>query len=245
MFNRTIPPITKNLLIINALFFVATIFFESQFHINLVKILGLHYWASPDFNPYQFVTSIFMHASLSHILFNMFGLWMFGSAIESYWGPKRYLTYYMVTGIGAGFLWLLTIYIQVQNLLPQMTPEMIAYVHNDGFEAWANHQNFTNPLMASLNSLYNSTAIGASGALFGLLLAFGMMFPNTPIYFIFIPVPIKAKYMVIGYGLFELYEGFANNPNDNIAHFAHVGGMLFGIIMIMYWKKNGSFYKPY
>ena len=245
MFNQPIPVVTKNLLIINGLFFAAMYFFASTFHIDLNQYLALHYWASPDFQPYQLVSYMFMHGGFQHILFNMFGLWMFGSAIENYWGPRRFMVYYFVTGIGAGLIQLLTIYIQVQNLLPEMTPEMIETVKQQGFDAWSNHQNFINPLMGSLNALYNSTVVGASGALFGILLAFGMMFPNIPIYIMFIPIPIKAKYMVAGYGLLELYSGFANNPQDNVAHFAHLGGMLFGIILILYWKKNGSFYKPW
>ncbi len=245
MFNQPIPLVTKNLLIINGLFFVAMLFFQSSLHIDLNQFLALHYWASPDFQPYQLVSYMFMHANIQHILFNMFGLWMFGSAIENYWGPKRFMVYYFVTGIGAGLIQLLTIYIQVQNLLPQMTPDMIELVKSQGFEAWSNHQNFTNPLMGSLNALYNSTVVGASGSLFGILLAFGMMFPNIPLYLMFIPIPVKAKYMVAGYGLLELYSGIANNPQDNVAHFAHLGGMLFGIILILYWKKKGSFYKPW
>jgi len=240
MFNRAIPPITKNLLIINGLFFIATLFFDYQLHIDLAKYLGLHYWASPDFNPYQFITSMFMHGSLGHILFNMFGLWMFGSTIEGYWGPKRYLSYYIITGIGAGFIWLLTIYVQVQILLPQMTPEMIAYVKNDGFEAWANHQNFTEPLMGSLNSLYNSTVVGASGAIFGLLLAFSMMFPDAQLMLIFPPIPIKGKYIAI----VALVLGYIFDFQGHTAHSAHIGGMLFGIIMILFWKKKGTFYNP-
>ena len=245
MFNQPIPVVTKNLLIINGLFFGAMLFFANTLHIDLNQYLALHYWASPDFQPYQLVSYMFMHGGFQHILFNMFGLWMFGSAIENYWGPRRFMVYYFVTGIGAGLIQLLTIYIQVQNLLPEMTPEMIETVKQQGFDAWSNHQNFINPLMGSLNALYNSTVVGASGALFGILLAFGMMFPNIPIYIMFIPIPIKAKYMVAGYGLLELYSGFANNPQDNVAHFAHLGGMLFGIILILYWKKNGSFYKPW
>jgi membrane associated rhomboid family serine protease len=243
MFNRAIPPVTKNLLIINGLFFIATIFFAEAYHINLARILGLHYWASPDFQPYQLVTFMFMHGGWSHILFNMFGLWMFGSAIESYWGPKRYLIYYMVTGLGSGVLWMLTIYVQVAQISPALTPDMIDSVNS--LLTGSVHEIQATVQMQEYYRLVLSTVVGASGALFGLLLAFGMMFPNTPIYLMFIPIPIKAKYMVMGYGFFELYEGIANNPGDNIAHFAHLGGMLFGIIMIMYWKKKGTFYKPW
>lgn len=186
-----------------------------------------------------------MHGGISHILFNMFAVWMFGSAIENYWGPKRYIVYYFATGIGAGLIQLLTIYIQIQSVIPGISPEMIELVRREGYDALMQNKNFIDPAMASYNYLINSTVVGASGSVFGLLLAFGMMFPNTPIYLMFIPVPIKAKYMVMGYGLLELYSGFSNNPNDNVAHFAHLGGMLFGIILILYWKKKGSFYNPY
>jgi membrane associated rhomboid family serine protease len=244
MFDRPIPIVTKNLLILNGLFFLGMLVLAGQ-GINLNQYLALHYWGSEDFMPLQFVTYMFMHANFSHILFNMFAVWMFGSTIEQYWGPKRYMLYYFVTGIGAGLIQLLTIYIQIQQLLPHMTPDMIEIVHREGRDAIMQSMNFTNPLMASYNVLLNSTIVGASGAVFGLLLAFGMMFPNVPLYLMFIPVPIKAKYMVIGYGLLELYSGISNNVHDNVAHFAHLGGMLFGIIMILYWKKRGDFYKPW
>lgn len=245
MFNKPIPLVTKNLLIINVLFFVATLVVRSVFHYDLNTNLALHYWDSPNFQPFQLVTYMFMHGGMTHILFNMFALWMFGSTIESYWGPKRYIVYYFATGIGAGVIQLLTIYLQVRNVLPALSPDMIEMVKNDGYDALMQGKNFINPDMASYNYLINSTVVGASGAVFGLLLAFGMMFPNTPIYLMFIPIPIKAKYMVIGYGALELYSGLSNSASDNVAHFAHLGGMLFGIILILYWKKKGSFYKPY
>jgi membrane associated rhomboid family serine protease len=250
MFNQPIPIVTKNLLILNGLFFGAMFLFESTFHINLNQYLALHYWASPDFKPYQLVSYMFMHGNFQHILFNMFGVWMFGSAIENYWGPKRFMVFYFATGIGAGLIQLLTIYIQVQNVLPGIPPELIPIANqgdlnyiNEALQHYAGQVNMDN--LQAYFFLIKSTVVGASGSLFGLLLAFGMMFPNTPIYLMFIPIPIKAKYMVIGYGLLELYSGIANNPQDNIAHFAHLGGMLFGIILILYWKKKGSFYKPW
>ena len=133
------------------------------------------------------------------MFFNMFALFMFGRSLEYYWGAKRFLIYYMVTGIGAGLIQLLVCY---------------------------------------LTGAFSFT-IGASGSVFGLLLAFGMIFPNIPLYIMFIPVPVKAKYMVIGYGLLEVYLGFANRAGDNVAHFAHLGGMIFGIFMILYWRKKG------
>jgi len=249
MFNQPIPVVTKNLLIINGLFFGAMLFFASSLHIDLNTYLALHYWASPDFQPYQLITYMFMHGSFTHILFNMFALWMFGSVIENYWGPKRYMIYYFATGIGAGLIQLLTIYIQIRNLSP-LPPELMEIAREGNLEkinaalhSYAGSINIE--ALSSYFYLIKSTVVGASGSVFGLLLAFGMMFPNIPIYLMFIPIPIKAKYMVIGYGLLELYSGIANNPQDNVAHFAHLGGMLFGIVLILYWKKKGSFYKPW
>ncbi len=245
MFDRPIPVVTKNLLILNGLFFLGTWMFLTSFHINLNDYLALHYWSSPDFRPYQLVTYMFMHANLTHILFNMFALWMFGSVIENYWGPKRYMLYYFVTGIGAALIQMLTIYWQISEVIPALDPAAIAEIQEKGKSILQQGMNYTYGPAAAYNALLNSTIVGASGAVFGLLLAFGMMFPNVPLYLMFIPVPIKAKYMVVGYGLLELYSGIQNNPQDNVAHFAHLGGMLFGIILILYWKKRGDFYKPW
>ncbi|MCF8379093.1 MAG: rhomboid family intramembrane serine protease [Bacteroidales bacterium] len=232
---RILPPIVKNLLIINGLFFLGMIAFSSR--IDLSDYLGLHYPVSPLFKPHQLVTYMFMHGGVTHILFNMFALWMFGNALENVWGPKRFLIYYMVTGIGAGLLHLLVIYIQVISVEGQLSPELIAQVRDTGFSVLQEGKNFADPLLGKLNMLYNTTTVGASGAVFGLLLGFGMLFPNSIIYLYF-AIPVKAKYFVIGYGALELYFGFSNNPGDNIAHFAHLGGMIFGYFMIMYWKKR-------
>lgn len=193
----SIPVVTKNILIINFIIWIAC-YLTLKSYTPIVEYLALrpiHY----GFSVYQLVTYMFTHVEFSHFFFNMFAVFMFGRVIESYWGPKRYLLYYMVTGIGAGLIQLLVCYIQG-------TPAI---------------------------------TIGASGSVFGLLLAFGMLFPNAPIYIMFIPIPIKAKYMVIGYGIFEFFFGVANRTGDNVAHFAHLGGMLFGILLILYWRKKG------
>lgn len=232
---RILPPVVKNLLIINGLFFLGMISLSSM--INLNDILGLHYPVSPLFKPHQLVTYMFMHGGFGHILFNMFALWMFGNALENVWGPKRFLVYYMITGIGAGLLHLLVMYIQVSNLEAKIDPETIAMVREQGYQIFAEGKNYADPILGKLNALYNSTTVGASGAVFGILLGFGMLFPNSIIYLYF-AIPIKAKYFVMGYGALELIMGFSNNPNDNVAHFAHLGGMIFGYILIMYWKKK-------
>ncbi|MDR0768723.1 MAG: rhomboid family intramembrane serine protease [Dysgonamonadaceae bacterium] len=189
------PLVTRNLLIINAGIFLACLIIKP-----LEFYLALFNFGSGYFKMYQLVTYMFTHASFEHIFFNMFALFMFGGILENYWGQKRFLIYYLVTGIGAGLVQLLVCYLQ--------------------------------------GITYPVPTVGASGAVFGLLLAFGMLFPDTPLFLMFVPIPIKAKYMVIGYGLLEFFFGVAHRSGDNVAHFAHLGGMLFGILLILYWKKK-------
>lgn len=235
-----LPPVVKNLLIINALFYISTLVLGNTMQIDLTDYLGLHYFTSPHFATYQIVSYMFMHApdNFSHILFNMFALWMFGSVLEQAWGPKKFLIYYMITGIGAGLLQLLVIYLQVRNIELSLTPDLIDQVRETGFQLLQNNQNFGDPAMGKLNALYNMSTIGASGAVFGLLLAFGMLFPNSLIYLYFF-IPIKAKWFVIIYGAIELFSG-VYNTGSNIAHFAHLGGMIFGFFLIIFWKKKAK-----
>ncbi len=273
---QVLPPVVKNLLIINGLFFLATIVFESSFYINLTKILGLHFVAAPDFKPYQFVSYMFMHGGMWHIFFNMFALWMFGNVLENVWGPSRFLTYYFVTGIGAGIVYTIWIYFQMAPVLndinhilntrdiaalAEFTSTHTFRVHESAGPIWHEFLQFQrnirtlsmNPqnmeaMQGVLSFLGNykefymnqSVVVGASGAVFGILLAFGMMFPNHIIYLYF-AIPIKAKYFVIIFGAFELFEGVLNRPGNNIAHFAHLGGMLFGYLLIVYWRRKGVF----
>lgn len=246
MFNlfRNIPPVVKNLLIINLLFYIATQALISK-DIDLTELLGLHYFSSEAFRPHQLITYMFMHSAVdfTHLLFNMFAVWMFGRVLEATWGSKRFLMYYMITGIGAGLIQLLVIHLRLMPLYDSLGPENVNYIIDKGYAVLQSGKNFTDPIAGSFNILYNSTTVGASGAVFGILLAFGMLFPNTQLMLLFPPIPIKAKWFVIFYGLFELYSGFANNPHDNVAHFAHLGGMLFGFIMIKVWNKNrNTFY---
>jgi len=237
------PEVVKNLLIINGLFFLATVAMQPQ-GLDLSRILGAFYWDSEHFRVWQIITHMFMHGSFMHILFNMFALWMFGSAIERIWGAKKFLTYYLITGFGAFILHYAVVAFQVQQLIPEVSPEMLRDIRLNGLDILMRNQNYTDPTFAKLNLLYNIPVVGASGAVFGILLAFGMMFPNTRLMLLFFPVPIKAKYFVIGYGAIELFSGIANRPGDNVAHFAHLGGMLFGYILIKYWnnKKGNSSY---
>jgi len=227
-----LPVVVKNLLIINGLLFLATVSL-SNLGIDLVKIFGLHQFQSNDFRPHQLITHIFMHGSFTHLFFNMFALWMFGKILENIWGEKRFLIYYMITGIGAAFIHLLISQYQIISISNQI-PELVSI-------AIEGKNNPSIPLSKKLTQLIITPTVGASGAVFGLLLAFGMLFPNALLYLYF-AIPIKAKYFVIGYGILELYAGISNNPADNVAHFAHLGGMIFGYILIKYWKKNTTIY---
>jgi membrane associated rhomboid family serine protease len=229
------PPVVMNLIIINALFLLVTVMFREQ--INLYNILGLFYIKSEQFRTWQFVSYMFMHGDFYHLLFNMFALWMFGMALESHWGPKRFLTFYMVTGIGAGLVQLLVAFIRIQSLEGVLTAEQITEVYTNGHDLWQQGRTYSVEAMSSLHRILNIPTVGASGAVFGILLAFGMLFPNTMIY-VFFAFPIKAKYFVMIYGVAELYFG-VSGTSDGIAHFAHLGGMVFGYFMIRYWKMKG------
>ena len=239
---QNLPIVTKNLIIINVIFLFAT-YLMSNF--DLSGILGLHYPASKNFYLFQLITYMFMHASFGHLFFNMFGIFMFGRVIESQWGSNRFLTYYMFTGIGAALINILVAYLRIKAIESNLDTETIAMVYRDGLDVIKQGKNYTDPTLRQLNLQLNSTTVGASGAVFGILLAFAMLFPNMPLYIILFPFPIKAKYVVIAYGVFEFFAGIVDFK-DNIAHFAHLGGMLFGIIMILYWRKkdrdNGRFY---
>lgn len=242
-FLSSIPVVTKNLIIINVLFWLASLVMP-RINIDLVEMLGLHYPASKSFNPIQIVSYMFMHdtTSIAHLFFNMFAVYMFGRVLEQVWGPKRFLIYYMITGIGAGLLNILVAFIRIKMLESSMDPSLVAEVYSEGWGLLQTHYNYRDPNMGQLNLLINMTTVGASGAVFGILLAFGLKFPNVPLYIMFVPIPIKAKYFVIGYGVVELFLGFADISGDNVAHFAHLGGMLFGYILMRYWKKKDGKY---
>ena len=228
-----LPEIVKNLLIINGLFFLATISLES-YGINFTKWFALHPFQSPNFMPHQLITHMFMHGNFTHLLFNMFALWMFGKTLENVWGGKRFLIYYLATGLGAMVLYSIVQQIQCSLLESKMAIDQIQYVASNKL-----YQQYQIQDMRVLSSLYYTPMLGASGAVFGILLAFGMLFPNTLLY-IYFAIPVKAKYFVIIYGIMELYSGISNNPADNVAHFAHLGGMLFGFILLKYWQKNNT-----
>jgi membrane associated rhomboid family serine protease len=232
-----LPEVVKNLLIINLLMLLAT-WVAFQFGVDLTEILGLHHWSSEAFRPHQMVSYMFMHGGITHLFFNMFALYMFGKVLEQVWGPKRFLIFYMVTGVGAGLIQLLVTEIRIQDIASQIDPELYRMVIEEGLTIRQSGQNFVNETARELNNLINTSTVGASGAVFGILLAFGMLFPNVKLMLLIPPIPMKAKYFVAIYGAMELYFGIANNPSDNVAHFAHLGGMLFGFFLIKYWRKN-------
>ncbi len=223
--------VTINLLIINVLMLIATTVFQTQ-GIDLDRILGLHYWKGSDFNLVQVITYMFLHAGFTHLFFNMFSLVMFGRVLESVLGSKRFLFYYISCGIGAALVqelvWTLT---WEDTLVLQDATGAVAMRGAEAVRYATEHY--------MLNDFFNSfITIGASGAVFGILLAFGMIFPNMPLYLMFIPIPIKAKWMVLGYGLIELLFGI-NGIDSSVAHFAHLGGMIFGFLILLYWKRKG------
>ena len=224
-----LPEIIKNLLIINGLLFFATITLDN-FGIDLTKLLALHQFQSPNFRPHQLITHFFMHGDFTHLFFNMFALWMFGKILENLWGSKRFLTYYMITALGAAALHLAVSQFQIFQLIEN--PEILELAKKGLY-------NTSNMNSLRLTQLVSTPTVGASGAVFGILLAFGILFPNTLLY-IYFAIPIKAKYFVMIYGALELYSGLSNNPADNVAHFAHLGGMLFGYLLLKYWQKNNT-----
>lgn len=230
-------PVVKNLLIINGLMFLGLMVAQGQ-GIDLNSILGLYYPKSSAFKPVQIVAHMFMHGGFTHILMNMFVLWMFGAILENRFGPQRFLIYYLVCGFGAAALHLAVIHFQVQGLVNQLDASQVQLVFSEGRDLLASGRNYSDATLGKLNYLVNIPTVGASGAVFGLLLAFGMLFPDVPLMLIFFPVPIKAKYFVTGYAVIELAAGVTRIPGDNIAHFAHLGGMLFGYLLIQYWKRR-------
>ena len=216
------PVVTKNLIIINILLFFGGIV-ASKYGINLDQYLGLHFFLADDFILAQLFTYMFMHGGFTHIFFNMFALFMFGRILEQVWGPRRFLFYYIVCGVGAGLI-----------------QELVQYIHYSIELSAYDSVNIGGMIMPMAQYLNLMITVGASGAIYAILLAFGMLFPNQSLFIFPLPMPIKAKYFVIGYAALELFLGISNNASDNVAHFAHLGGMLFGFILIMYWRKKGN-----
>lgn len=232
-----LPPVVKNIILINAIMLLADWAAKSVFGTELTSLLGLYFPKSESFMPLQIITHMFMHGGFMHLFFNMFALYMFGGILENIWGPKRFFIYYMVCGLGAAFVHETVIMFQYNKLMNLLSPEQVQMVISDGASYINEGKLFTNEAMKDLQVLLNVPTVGASGAVFGILLAFGVLFPNTQLMLLFPPIPIKAKYFVIGYGAIELYLALTQ-PGSNIAHAAHLGGMLFGYILLRYWRKT-------
>ncbi len=253
-FLNSIPPVVKNLIAINIILWLASVVTPGLFtrwgvNVDLTDILGMHYWASSKFNPAQLITYMFMHGGIEHIFFNMFALYMFGGVLEQLWGTKRFLFYYLLTGVGAALVqqlfWTIEYYPVVNALNDAISANsgqtllgyqniLSHYFRLDNLGA------FDAPALIEMKRMFLNLpiTIGASGAVFGLLLAFGWLFPDVNLYLMFIPIPIKAKYFVFFYGIVELFMGVAQFSGDSVAHFAHLGGMLFGAILILIWRKK-------
>lgn len=261
-----ITPMVKNILIIN----IGIFFIQALFSLPLSHIGGLRVVFSEEFEPYQFVTYMWIHGGFGHILSNMFAVFIFGPLLEQFWGPKRFLTFYLICGIGAGVLYGTIDYIEKIDLkndtevyLSDPTPENFndfildhksphynlprLAEFSDDFYQHPNDEAYiyqTREIVQDIHdSIVNVPMVGASGAVFGILMAFGMLFPNTQLFLLFPPIPVKAKYIVLFYGLYELYSEFARMPGDNVAHLAHLGGMLIAFILLKIWQRdNGRFY---
>ena len=259
-------PIVRSLIIICVALWLLTLGL-TEMGIDLTQQLGLYNFDSPFFRPWQLFTHMFMHDTQSpfHLFFNMLGLWMFGSSLENHWGPKRFLAYFLITGVCAGILQTSVTNYQMRPMVIEANqfeanPSYDAFEHfasnylpgsfgNDGLNEFLKQWYYDreNPGFISQSREYvseisetrqNTVNVGASGGLYGLLLAFGMIFPNVMIMMLIPPIPMKAKYFVMVFGAIELFSGLRNNVDDNVAHFAHLGGMLFGIILILLWKKQ-------
>ena len=241
-FLSNIPAVTKNLIIINFIVWLAADVLGSRGIIDINSMLGLHYWISDKFNPVQLLTYMFLHGSFGHIFFNMFALFMFGVVIERFWGSKRFLIYYLVCGIGAGIVQEVVWTVEFHSL----SNAFLQAINSGSIEPLQHfQQSFTitgnvpvERIIEFKSELFNTfITVGASGAVFGILLAFGWFFPHQKIYLYFL-IPIPARIFVILYGILELFFGVANFQGDSIAHFAHLGGLLFGLILILLWRKK-------
>lgn len=213
------PPVVMNLIIINALVFFAQMMFDSRFALTgRLALWPIFPGIETLFKPYQIFTHMFSHGGFSHILFNMFGLFMFGRVLENFWGPKKFLIFYLLCGIGAAACHLGVQYFRAEQVI----------------QAFQNNQDL---LINELDKL-NSPAVGASGAIMGIFVAFAYLFPNTELYMMFVPIPVKAKWAVLIMAFIDLFGGVANLRGDNIAHFAHLGGAIVGFALVYYWNRS-------
>jgi membrane associated rhomboid family serine protease len=231
----SVPPVVLNLILLNATMLLLT----KVSGTFMYEKFALFYPGSPLFEPWQLVTHMFMHGGIGHLLFNMYALWLFGCMLEYQWNSRKFLLFYLVTGVGAALFYSFVLWLQVMHAEAQIDPEMLAQMK----ELLASDRIFTNATSAMRRwyEIMNTPMVGASGAVYGVLMGFGMLYPNTVLQFIFPPVSVKAKWVVVIYGALELFLGLINS-GGNIAHLAHVGGMLFGFLLLYYWKRKGKMY---
>jgi len=229
---NNITPVVKNLLIINVIFFFATWLFQQQ-GIAIDEYLAVFYFNSPFFKVWQPITYMFMHANIAHIFFNMFALYSFGSILEAHWGGKRFINFYLITGLGALALQWAVQAFEVYQITGSPINDLSTLVVNN-----PEH-------IATLKGIYLTPMVGASGAIFGVLVAFAMLYPNLEMYIMFIPVPVKAKYIIPVYIVIELFLGVSRFEGDSVAHFAHLGGALIGYILVKLWRRKGNYYDYY
>ena len=223
-FQRT-TPIVLNLIILNALAYFAQVMFNGNDSINNVyDLFALHHYKSDEFRPYQIITHMFMHGSFFHLLFNMLALWMFGTTIEKVWGPKRFLIFYLICGIGAAFTQMGSYAFDYHSMDQAISQGLLSV-----------QQIWDYQMQLRMNA-----TVGASGAIMGVLVAFGYLFPNTQLFVMPIPFPVKAKWAIMGFIAFDIFGGISRIPGDNIAHFAHVGGALVGFLVVLYWNKTSK-----
>lgn len=257
-----LPLVIKNLLIINVLFFLAQQAFDAKGGVSLEDVLALHHVKSPLFQPWQIITHMFLHGNIGHLFANMFALWMFGSVLENMWGPKRFVTFYFMCGLGAAIIQIASLWYQFHDVLSLFvsiknhpTPETVSlFFHQYGLLESDRASNLlsvyltdpsnvqvSNQVVSFISDVTYKTisnpTIGASGAVFGILAAFVYLFPNTYIYLYFL-VPIKAKWIGLGYFAYEIFSAIQNNPNDNVAHWAHIGGGVVGFLLVITWNRT-------
>ena len=236
---NTISDSVKHLIIINAIFFLATLIFGDVIY----NLFSLHYFENPRFEIWQPLTHMFMHGNLNHILFNMFGLWMFGSPLEKMWGRNKFIYFYLSAGFGAALVQMLVYYYQFSSISTEIYQlgygfNSIDKLLNEGLYDTRILDQISESTLISLVQSYNSSMVGASGALYGVLVAFAIIFPNSELFILFIPFPVKAKYLVPVLIFGDLFFGFSSYSVGPIAHFAHLGGALTGFLLMWYWKKN-------
>lgn len=236
-----LPVVVKNLLIINVIVFLIKVTGLGNFGgTDMDTLFGLHFFSSPLFKPWQLVTHMFMHGGFMHLALNMLGLFMLAPPLEYKWGSQRFLAYYMLTGVGAALFYSGVHAIEYAQLANEVGMNAVEEVKRNGPGLWAQYQNYTDPTLARINQLFNIPMVGASGAIYGVLLAFGMTFPNVELIMFPLPIPIKAKYFVLILGGLTIFNSLDSNPGDNVAHLAHLGGMVVGFILIRLWRHRGT-----